>query len=188
MHDSAGVDKSVSHASSYHRLFTGLIDIRSNESSVRRILCNIESNPDAYRTDLWLLLNGPIENLDDKEDVLIDASIADEVSPYVENTEYVRRSTFFRPSSSKYALRFFKEIESIIFLHCEKGMGLDDICELINYDPRLLRRQLKYYFVKSLPKFRKYKAKQALKNSNDRILSKRIDNYIISRSGECTTI
>jgi hypothetical protein len=187
-HDTTNDVKSDIRASTHHRLFSGLIDIRSNEAAARRAIHNIESNPDIFRTDLWLLLNGSIEKSDEQEDVMVDPSIADEVSAYVENAEYIRRSTFFRPSNSKNALRFFREIENILLLHCEKGMSLDNICQLIDYNPRLLRRQLKYYFVKSLPKFRKYKAKQRVKNSNDKKMSKRIDDYIISRSGECTTI
>jgi hypothetical protein len=52
----------------------------------------------------------------------------------------------------------------------------------------MLRRQLKYYFVKSLEKFRKFKEKQEMLINNDRILSNKVDLYVKSREGKCTTI
>jgi hypothetical protein len=52
----------------------------------------------------------------------------------------------------------------------------------------MLRRQLKYYFVKCLDKFKKFKKKQEVLVNNDLVLAKKIDLYVKSREGRCTTI
>ena len=122
------------------------------------------------------------------EEAQVAAEYVEDVRSTMDNSELSRNMCYFRTPNTDASKRFFKEIQYILHLHCEKGMDIRSIWRLIKYDERLLRRQMKHYFVKWLPKFRAYKEKREKVFANDALLAERIDTYMKSRSGRCTTL
>jgi hypothetical protein len=92
-----------------HAPFKGLLDIRSSEFRARQVIEMLKSYPENFKTDLGNILISPQEKTQ-TEPEMVDESLADEVLACVNNAEYVRNSSFFRPSRSKYSLKFFRNI------------------------------------------------------------------------------
>jgi hypothetical protein len=57
----------------------------------------LKNNPGRFKADLGNILNPPQEEVETKPEI-VDESLVDEVSACVDNIEYVRNSSFFRPS------------------------------------------------------------------------------------------
>jgi hypothetical protein len=123
----AGVNSDVNAGVSVRKpLFNGLIDIRAQRSRVYEVLECFRINSDELKTHYWDVLS-PNVNVSDSEDDVIDTQLLDEASAYIDGAEYIRSSTFFRPSRSKTSMKFFKNIKTIIMLHCDRGMSLTSI-------------------------------------------------------------
>jgi hypothetical protein len=107
-------------------LFNGLIDIRAQRSRVYEVLERFRTNGNELKTNYWDMLKSNVVESDSEDDA-IDTQLLDEASAYVDGAEYTRSSTFFRPCRSKDSMKFFKNIKTIIMLHCDRGMSLTSI-------------------------------------------------------------
>jgi hypothetical protein len=105
--------------------FVGLLDIRSCEGTARQVIVRLREYPDHFKSELGTLLNPHVEIPEETEE--IDDTLIEEVSACIEGAEYVRRSMFFRPSRSPNALKFFRNVRTIIHLHCENGLSLTEV-------------------------------------------------------------